>query len=100
VVAETGKAALESMHQQLFDLVLMDVQMPVMNGLEVTRAVREREKITRLHVPILAMTAHAMVGDKESCLEAGMDGYVSKPLQPKELFALIDALVPLQKTLC
>jgi signal transduction histidine kinase/CheY-like chemotaxis protein len=100
VVAETGKAALDALAQQPFDLILMDVQMPVMNGLEVTRAIRENEKMTGLHIPIIAMTAHAMVGDKENCLNAGMDGYASKPLQPKELLALIDGLLPLQKTLC
>jgi len=99
VVAETGKAALESFSKQSFDLILMDVQMPEINGLEVTKEIRKREKITGQHVPIVAMTAHAMVGDKESCLEAGMDDYVAKPLQAKELFAVVDTLLPLQKAL-
>jgi signal transduction histidine kinase/CheY-like chemotaxis protein len=99
VVAETGKAALEILSKQSFDLILMDVQMPEINGLEVTKEIRRREKITGLHVPIVAMTAHAMVGDKESCLEAGMDDYVAKPLQAKELFAVVDTLLPLQKAL-
>jgi signal transduction histidine kinase/DNA-binding response OmpR family regulator len=99
VMAETGTAALEMMSQQSFDLVLMDVQMPEISGLEVTRAIRKREKSTGRHVPIVAMTAHAMVGDRESCLEAGMDDYVAKPLQAKELFAIIENLLPVQKAL-
>jgi two-component system, sensor histidine kinase and response regulator len=94
VVAETGKAALETLEKQPFDLVLMDVQMPVMDGLEATLAIRVREKESGEHIPIIAMTASAMVGDKERCLEAGMDGYVSKPLQIKELFAAIEGCVP------
>jgi CheY-like chemotaxis protein len=85
--------------EQSFDLVLMDVQMPEISGLEVTRAIRRLEEKTGRHVPIIAMTAHAMVGDKESCLGAGMDDYVAKPLQAKELFAAIDTLLPLQKAL-
>ena len=78
-----------------FDLILMDVQMPEMSGLEASAAIREREQGTRTHVPIVALTAHAMTGDRERCLAAGMDGYVSKPLRPDELFAAIEAvLVP------
>ena len=69
------------------------------SGLEVTKEIRRLENKTGRHVPIIAMTAHAMVGDKESCLSAGMDDYVAKPLQAKELFAVIDTLLPLQKAL-
>jgi CheY-like chemotaxis protein len=93
VVAETGTAALETSEKQSFDLVLMDVQMPEMDGLEATVAIRKREKKSGKHVPIVAMTANAMIGDKERCLEAGMDGYVSKPLQIKELFEVIEECV-------
>jgi signal transduction histidine kinase/DNA-binding response OmpR family regulator len=93
VVAETGKAALEAMETQPFDLVLMDVQMPVMDGLEATIAIRSREKASGTHIPIIAMTASAMTGDKERCLQAGMDGYVSKPLMVKALFAAIEQCV-------
>jgi signal transduction histidine kinase/DNA-binding response OmpR family regulator len=96
-VAETGKSALAILSEQSFDLVLMDVQMPEIDGLEVTKEIRRLEEKTGRHVPIIAMTAHAMVGDKESCLGAGMDDYVAKPLQAKELFAVIDTLLPLQK---
>jgi signal transduction histidine kinase/CheY-like chemotaxis protein len=93
VVAETGEAVLEALQKQTFDLVLMDVQMPVMDGLEATAAIREREKSSGGHLPIIAMTANAMIGDKEHCLQAGMDGYVSKPLSAKDLFAAIESLL-------
>lgn len=66
--------------------------MPELDGLSTTVSIRERENRLGGHIPIIAMTAHTMVGDKERCLSAGMDCYVSKPIQPKELFALIDAL--------
>jgi two-component system sensor histidine kinase/response regulator len=93
-LAATGKAALESSAKRSFDLILMDLQMPEMDGLEATVAIRKREKISGVHVPIIAMTANAMLGDKERCLAAGMDGYVSKPLQLKELFEMIERCVP------
>jgi two-component system sensor histidine kinase/response regulator len=67
----------------------MDVQMPEMDGLAATRSIREREKQTGLHIPIIAMTAHAMTGDKERCLEAGMDGYISKPITRKEVEGIV-----------
>jgi CheY-like chemotaxis protein len=90
VIAETGQVALETLDKQAFDLVLMDVQMPVMDGLEAAFAIRTREKISGKHIPIIAMTASAMIGDKERCLAAGMDAYVSKPLNTKELFVAIE----------
>jgi two-component system sensor histidine kinase/response regulator len=92
VVAETGKAALSALEKQSFDIVLMDVQMPEMDGLKATIAIREGERISGNHIPIIAMTAHAMASDKESCLEAGMDGYLSKPLKAKDLFAAVESL--------
>jgi signal transduction histidine kinase len=82
-VAKNGREALESLEQQPFDLVLMDVQMPETGGIEATIAIRQREKDTGKHIPVIAMTAHAMKGDRERCLEAGMDGYVAKPLRAK-----------------
>ncbi len=94
VIAKNGREALEALDKENFDVVLMDVQMPEMNGFEATAAIREREKHHGRHIPILAMTAHAMKGDKERCLEAGMDGYVSKPINAKEFFAALEQLVP------
>jgi PAS domain S-box-containing protein len=81
-----------------FDVVLMDVQMPEMDGLEATTLIRNWERQTGGHVPIVAMTAHAMKGDRERCLEAGMDGYVSKPIQPRDLFQLLEELIPSVRT--
>ncbi len=91
--AHNGKEALEEFEKHLFDVVLMDVQMPKMDGFEATAAIREKEKETNGHIPIIALTAHAMKGDRERCLEAGMDDYVSKPIKPEELFATIDRVL-------
>jgi two-component system, sensor histidine kinase and response regulator len=92
-VAENGKRALDRLEKEQFDLVLMDVSMPEMDGLEATRTIRTREKTSGIHVPIVAMTAYAMKGDKEKCIEAGMDGYVSKPIKPQELYATIERII-------
>jgi len=86
---ETGRQAVEALRQHRFRMVLMDVQMPEMDGFEATRAIREQEG-DRAHTPIIAMTAHAMKGDRERCLAAGMDDYLSKPLQSRDLFAAIE----------
>jgi PAS domain S-box-containing protein len=93
-LAGTGVEAVRAVEQQGFDLVLMDVQMPEMDGFEATAAIRARERDSSRHLPILAMTAYAMKGDRERCLAAGMDGYVSKPIQPHELWQAIERLVP------
>ena len=92
VVANNGLEAIEWLRKDTFDLVLMDVQMPEMDGLEATAAIRNLEKETGDHIPIVALTAHAMKGDRERCLNAGMDFYVSKPIQPQELIEVIDSL--------
>jgi len=81
VVAHDGREALAALDEQRFDVVLMDIQMPEMDGFEATAAIRAQEETTGPHVPIIAMTAHAMQGDRERCLEAGMDGYVTKPIR-------------------
>ena len=89
-VAVNGREAVDALARDHFDVVLMDVQMPEMDGFEATAAIRERERREGGHVPIVAMTAHAMKGDRERCLAAGMDGYVSKPLQPQDLFQVVE----------
>jgi two-component system, sensor histidine kinase and response regulator len=93
-VANDGREALDRAAAEAFDLVLMDVQMPLMDGLEATREIRNRERRTGGHLPIIAMTAHAMKGDRERCLEAGMDGYVSKPIRKRELLDEMSRYVP------
>lgn len=89
VVVENGQEALERLEKDVFDLVLMDVQMPVMDGLKATAIIRDREKSTGTHIPIVAMTARAMKGDRESCLEAGIDYYISKPFKVAELLEVL-----------
>jgi PAS domain S-box-containing protein len=91
-VAVNGRLALEVLETQAFDLILMDVQMPEMDGFEATAAIRRREASTGTHIPIIAMTAHAMKGDRERCLQAGMDGYISKPVQAEELLKMTESL--------
>jgi CheY-like chemotaxis protein len=89
-----GRKAIEALEHNHFDLVLMDVQMPEMDGFEATKAIRAREAVDGQHVPIIAMTAHAMKGDRERCIEVGMDDYVPKPVSANTLLAAINALVP------
>ena len=90
MIAGNGREALAAVRTAEFDAVFMDLQMPEMNGFEATAAIRERELITGAHVPIIAMTAHAMTGDRERCIAAGMDAYVSKPIRARELFEALD----------
>ena len=91
-IVNNGRQAVERAAQEPFDLILMDVQMPEMSGLEATTAIREAERHTGRRIPIVALTARAMAGDREQCLAAGMDAYVSKPVRPEELFSAIDAI--------
>lgn len=96
-LAANGKQALAALEKTAYDLVLMDVQMPEMDGLEATEKLREREKNTGKHQPVVAMTAMAMKGDRERCIAAGMDGYLSKPIRPQELDEVLDAYVVLER---
>ncbi len=89
-VASNGREAVDAFEGGCFDLILMDVQMPEMDGLEATRLIREKEAEGNKHIPIVAMTAHAMKGDREECLAVGMDDYLSKPFKPKELYSIIE----------
>jgi CheY-like chemotaxis protein len=90
VIAANGVEALAAFERQCFDVVLMDIQMPEMGGLEATAEIRARERRSGGRIPIIAFTAHALTGDRERCLEAGMDDYVTKPIQPAVLFAAIE----------
>jgi CheY-like chemotaxis protein len=92
-VAADGREALAALESQPFDLVLMDVQMPELDGYDATAAIRAGEQRTGRHVPIVAITAHAMKGDRERCLEAGMDAYVTKPIRARQLFEAIAAAI-------
>jgi len=97
-VAGNGREALDALFKDEsntpFDVVLMDVQMPEMDGLEAAALIRDREKMTGRHIPVIAMTAHAMKGDEDRCLTAGMDAYIAKPIKPDALFAAIDRAAP------
>ena len=89
-IAGDGQAALSALEKEPFDVVLMDIQMPNMDGFQATAAIREAEKSTGGHIPIIAMTAHALKGDEERCIAAGMDAYISKPIRTTELYAAIE----------
>ncbi len=93
-VADNGRAAVEAFQRQAFDVVLMDVEMPEMDGLAATARIRQLEEATGARVPVIAMTAHAVNGFQDRCLEVGMDGYISKPIQPTELFQALESIKP------
>ncbi|HEX4380303.1 MAG TPA: response regulator, partial [Candidatus Acidoferrum sp.] len=95
VIAENGRVALEAAERDAFDLILMDVQMPVLGGLEAAACIRERERIAGrgARIPIIALTANAMAGDRERCIESGMDEYLTKPIQARELFAMVERVM-------
>jgi CheY-like chemotaxis protein len=93
IVAADGREALAQLEHQSFEVVLMDLQMPVMSGIEATIAIRKRERVTGRHARIVAMTAHAMSSDRDRCLAAGMDGYLSKPIDAQKLFAAVEDAV-------
>jgi two-component system, sensor histidine kinase and response regulator len=93
-VVGDGREALAALKKSRFDLVLMDVQMPGMDGLQATAAIRNEEKSTGAHLPIIALTAHAMAEDRQRCLVAGMDAYISKPIQADQLIVTVEGIVP------
>jgi len=88
-VANNGREALDALERQTFDVVLMDLEMPEMDGMEATVAIRERELTSGGHVPIIAMTAHAMKGFRQRCLQSGMDDFITKPIKPEELYKVV-----------
>jgi two-component system sensor histidine kinase/response regulator len=92
-VAGNGRLALDCTEEVSYDLLFMDVQMPEMDGMEATRVLRERESKTGTHLTVIGVTAHALVGDRERCLQSGMDGYLSKPIRPAELEEVLDRLL-------
>jgi CheY-like chemotaxis protein len=98
LLVSNGREAIAQLASQRFDLVLMDLQMPEMDGFEATAAIREAETRSGTRVPIVALTAHAMRGDRQRCLDADMDGYVSKPIRAFELFEVIDTVVAARAT--
>jgi CheY-like chemotaxis protein len=89
-IANNGKEAVELSEKGEFDMILMDIQMPEMDGLEATEEIRKREEVTGKHIPIIALTAHAFEEDKKKCLETGMNAYTTKPIRVRELFAIIE----------
>jgi len=93
VVVSNGREAISALEKESFDLVLMDIQMPEMDGLAATALIRQRERETGNHMPIIAVTAHAMKGDRERCLEAGMDGYIAKPIKSAQLLTVIEQVM-------
>jgi CheY-like chemotaxis protein len=90
-LAGTGHEALQWLERERFDLILMDVQMPDMDGLETTALIRERERQSGSYTPIVALTAHTMKGDRERCLDAGMDNYINKPIEPVKFFEIVES---------
>jgi CheY-like chemotaxis protein len=93
-LANNGAEAVTLWARETFDLILMDIQMPGMDGYEATTAIREVERTTGAHIPIVAMTAHAMTGDRDRCLAAGMDDYISKPIHMEELLQKVEQFSP------
>jgi two-component system sensor histidine kinase/response regulator len=89
-LATTGREAIAAFGKDRFDLVLMDVQMPDMDGLEATKEIRTRERLTGLRTPIVALTAHALKGDRERCVAAGMDGYINKPIEANRFIQIVE----------
>lgn len=95
-LADNGLKAIEILNEETFDLILMDIQMPIMNGVEATKIIREREKLTGVHIPIIALTAYALFGDREKFLKIGMDDYLAKPINLNDLYKCIEKAIIMQ----
>ena len=93
VAVDNGRKVIDRIQSEAFDLILMDAQMPVLDGFEATKMIRDHEKGTGKHTPIIALTARAMQEDRKKCLDAGMDGYVSKPIDRKKLIEEIETII-------
>ena len=96
-VAHNGLEAVEAFEKERFDVILMDIQMPQMDGFQATASIRDSEKKTGRHVPIIAMTGYAMKSDRQRCLDHGMDAYICKPIRSQELFDILESFNPLNK---
>ena len=96
-IAENGEEAVSKYLNQSYDVILMDIQMPVLNGYEAAKKIREHEKISKKRVPIIALTAYAMQSDREKCLEAGMDDYLSKPFNNSQMQSMLERWLPRTK---
>jgi CheY-like chemotaxis protein len=94
ILANDGREAVAVLERQRVDAVLIDVQMPETDGIEATAVIRARERLTGQHVPIIALTAHAMQNDKQWCLASGMDAYISKPMRARDLIELVESVCP------
>jgi CheY-like chemotaxis protein len=92
-VVDNGRHAIDALAENEFDIILMDVEMPEMDGISATKEIRRREQDSKQHIPIVAVTAHAIVGDRERCLEAGMDDYLSKPVRINEIRAMLTKIL-------
>jgi CheY-like chemotaxis protein len=91
-VVNTGREVLDTLQRRSFDVVLMDLEMPDMDGLEAAATIREQERLHGGHIPIIAMTAHAIKGFSQQCLEAGMDDYITKPIKPDEMYRVVESI--------
>jgi len=94
-VAANGREALDAIQKHTFDMVILDIQMPELDGFEVAAAIRDLEKKTGRYTPIMALTAHALVGQQQECLSRGIDGFATKPIQPRKLLQTLVSLAPL-----
>ena len=94
IIATSGKQALDILKDENFDIIFMDIQMPDISGYETTKIIRDMEKTVNRHIPIIATTSFALLGDREKCIEAGMDDYLGKPIDADKFYAMVEKYVP------